>query len=235
MTSFRITAALAAIAGLAFFAGPASAQVTPTVTVIGVQAEEVANDTSSLAFGVSERRSTKPAALAALSRRVRRVISRAQKAGSIANSEISTRAVSISRRSIRNRDREVVGQFFVASTHVDLIVLRVKRTGVVVSAGVRAGANHIDGPRYYVLDSEDRYQDALLKAFDKAKAKARALATRSGRELGAALSITEGGGVFSLFDVDDEFAALTDGGSTPPVRSGKSRVVGRVSVVFEMS
>lgn len=228
--------ALSLVAAAAM-AAPASAQDVPTVAVVGSQTEMVANDTASVALGAAASRSSKPAALSALSKTTRRIINRTKAAGSIANPEISTRRIQVSKRLIRNRDRQVVGRRFIARTHVDLIVLRVKRTGAVVAAGVGAGADHVDGPRYYVLDSDDRYQDALLKAFDKAKAKARALATRSGRTLGAVRSIVEGGGVFSIFDSDDSVFAPTSAGlaDLPPVRAGKSRVTGVVSVVFEMS
>lgn len=235
MTSARISIPLATVLVAAAFAGPAQAEVTPSVTVFGTHVEMVGNDAASVGFGVSVVRKTGPAALAATSTRIRAVIAAVTKAGVIDPADISTGRISIRKIIVRDRDGKPIGTQFRSGQSINVTVMDVKRTGAVVAAGVKAGATGVNGPRFFVSDSEARYQDALLRAFDVAKDKAQALATRAGRTLGPALSITEGGGVVSI-----EGPRTADQGAgapaapAPPVRPGKSRVRGEVSVVFEL-
>lgn len=237
MPAIRLSVLISALLALVVFATPAQAAVVPTVTVGGTDVEMVGNDASTVGFTVTKVRGTRQAALGVTSKLLRSVIKRAQQAGSIANSEVETGRIDVFKLRVRNADGEVTGYRFAAIQRVELTVLRVKRTGKVVGAGIKAGATNVSGPRYFVSDSDERYQDALLKAFDQAKEKARALAERSGHTLGAALSITEGGGVVSLQDggsAQPVSLPFSDTTSSAPVRSGKSRVTGEVTVVFEL-
>lgn len=235
MTAARFSIPLATALVVAALAAPAQAEVVPTVTVSGADVELVGNDAASVGFGVSTDRATGKAALAATSRRIRAVIAAVTAAGDIAPAEISTGRVGLRKITPRAPDGSPLATRYRASQSVSVEVLDVKRTGDVVSAAVGAGATGVNGPRFFVSDSEARYRDALLKAFDVAKAKAQALATRSGRTLGRVLSITEGGGVVSIERTSADGAAATPAGTkSPPVRPGKTRVRALVSVVFEL-
>ncbi len=224
---------------LALVMPAAAGAVTPTVTVSGDHVELVGNDAATVRFTVSKVRDSGRAALAVTSQRLRAVIRRVQKAGGIDDADIATGRVNVSKFTERDSDGNTVGSRYRASQSVIVTVLAVKRTGAVVDAGVRAGATDVGGPNFFVADSDARYQDALLKAYDEAKEKAEALAKRSGRPLGQALSITEGGGVVYI-EGSSNGGAIKDGAFEPvsaaaaPVRSGKSRVRGRVTVIFEL-
>src|SRR3954453_16174253 len=239
MRTLRITTTLACLGAAGALAAPAQAEVTPTVTVAGDHVELVGNDASTVRFTVSKVRDTGREALAITSKRLRGVINRVKHAGGTEDADLSTGRISLPKLTFGDADGNPAGSRFRATQSATVTVLAVKRTGQVVNAGVAAGATDVGGPEFFVSDSDERYQDALLKAYDEAKAKAAALATRSGHELGEALSITEGGGVVFI-EGSSNGAAFTGAssdtvsGPPAPVRSGKSRVRGRVTVVFEL-
>lgn len=239
MNAARLSIPLVSALVVAAIAAPAQADVIPTVTVSGSDVELVGNDAATVGFGVTKVRDTSRAALAVTSARLRAVIARVTRAGTLAEGDITTGRISVRKVTVHGPGGLPAGTRFRASQGVSVTVTDVKRTGAVVSAGVRAGATNVNGPRFYVSDAEHRYQGALLKAFDQAKEKAQALATRAGRTLGEALSITEGGGVVSLKDTGDSAQPVSQPGgagapAAAPVRAGKSRVRGHVTVVFEL-
>lgn len=228
-----LAAALAVTAALAAPAGAAAQTAEPdTIAVSGREVRTVPNDTASVTFFVERDRRSGEAALRATSRRLRAVIRKIRAAGDIAGGDIETGRISVFRIRLRNEEGRVVKRFFRARQSATATVRRVKRTGRVVAAGLRAGATDVSGPRYYVNDTEAVYEDALLDAFDAAERKAQALAEHADRELGRVLRIAEGGGVFSLAR-SGQFASA-DQAAAAPVRPGRSRVRARVGVVFEL-
>lgn len=235
MIPARISMPFAIALVMAAVAAPAQADVVPTVTVSGVHVERIANDTATVGFGVRAERRSAEVALAVTSKRIRAVIAAVEKAGGVAPSDITTGRISVRKLTLRGDDGRRLGTRFRASQGVNVTILVVKRTGRVVSAGVSAGATVLSGPRYFVSDPDSRYRDALLRAFDAAKRKARALATRSGRTLGPVLSITEGGRMASLTGSGGA-GQLAEGPvrASAPIKPGKSRVRGLVTVVFEL-
>ena len=229
-----VAVVLAVSAALAAPAAAAAQSAEPdTIAVTGREVRMVANDTASVTFYVAKERRSGEAALRATSRRLRAVIKQVRAAGDIRGRDIETGRISVFRVRLRNDEGRVVKRFFRARQSATATVRRVKRTGRVVAAGLRAGATDVSGPRYFVSDSEAVYEDALLDAFDAAERKAQALAEHSGRQLGRVMQITEGGGVYSVSRSSLEFASA-DVAASAPVRPGRSRVRARVGVVFEL-
>ncbi len=244
------TPALTALLALALLA-PASAEaaIERTVSVTASATLKVPNDTASLGFAVSRERRTRGAALRAASSGLRGVIAVAQATPGVGPGDVTTGRVSV-RKSFRG-ERVV----YRAATGVSVTLHQPDEAGNLVSAAIGAGATGVRGPNFFVGDSELAFTNALAAAFDKAKARATALATRAGGSLGPALTIDEGEGP----ELTPQYEAKSVPGSdcvtsspaappvattkrtasrctaaAPPVKPGTSTVTATVHVVFAL-
>ena len=216
------TLTLAAAAAFVCCASSAAADDPPqrTISVAGTAAVTAANDTSGFTTGVTVRRSSAAAALRAASARMQRVLSALDAAG-IARRDVRTQRVDVT----RTRRRHTVG--YDAISTVFVTVRAVQRTGSVVDAAVRAGANRLAGLRFWRSGTKDLYQQALIAALRKARAKAQALATEAGATLGAVQTISEGG--VQSFSYDSSAGSVA---APAPVRPGRSKITADVAVVY---
>jgi hypothetical protein len=213
------------LALLMFVPGAAAAQER-TVSVQGTATQEVPNDTAALRFSVSKERSSRSAALHIASTRLAAVIAAVEKIPGVGVGDVTTGQVSVRKVT---RDKSVV---FRASEGVAVILHQPERAGEMVNAAVAAGATGTGGPRFFPGDPEAAYNNTLLLAFDRAKARAAALAARAGATLGPAISIEEGSEV-----VPSQPASVGAKGvaaPAPPTKPGGSTVTATVHVVFAL-
>lgn len=189
MTSRTRTPLLTALLALALLV-PASAEaaIEPTVSVTAEATLKVPNDSASVGLSVSRERRTRGAALRAVAAGLRGVIATAQGTPGVGAGDITTGRISI-RKSFRG-ERPV----YRAALGVSVTLHQPDRAGELVSAAIAGGATGVSGPRFFVGDSETAFANALAAAFDKARLRASALATRAGGVLGPALTIDEGEG-----------------------------------------
>ncbi len=180
---------LTALLALALLA-PASAEavVERTVSVTADATLKVPNDSASLGFSVSRERRTRGAALRAVAAGLRGVIAAAQGTPGVGPGDVTSGRISV-RKSFRG-ERPV----YRAAEGISVILHQPGKAGELVSAAIAAGATGVSGPNFFVGDTEAAFADALTAAFDKAKLRATALATRAGGTLGPALMIDEGEG-----------------------------------------
>lgn len=254
MTSHSRTPLLTALLALALLA-PASAQaaVERTVSVTADATLKVPNDTASLGFSVSRERTSRGAALRAVSAGLRGVIAAAQGTPGVGPSDITTGRISVRKSS---RGKHIV---YRAGEGIGVTLHQPENAGALVSAAIGAGATGVSGPNFFVGDSEAAFASALAAAFDKAKLRATALATRAGGTLGPALTIDEGEGP----ELTPQFEAAPKSASDcvtssppssgsapvavkrtkaqkrcttapPPVKPGTSTVTATVHVVFAL-
>ena len=218
--------------GLLFFLAllllvPSSAAAQDrTVTVNGSATQEVPNDTAGLGFQVAKERSSRAAALRIVSIRLRAVIAAAQGVPGVEAGDVTTGRISI-RKVIRDKRT-----LYKASEGVSVILHQPERAGEMVGAAVAAGATGTSGPRFFPGDPALAYESTLLAAFDQAKAKAAALASRAGAILGPAVSIEEGSEVIPNQPASDLKGAGAE--PAPPVKPGASTVTATVHVVFSL-
>lgn len=206
-------------------AGAAAAE--RTVTVKGSATQQVPNDAARLGFSVSVERKTRQAALRIVAIRLRAVIASVQATPGIGAGDVTTGAISVHKIT---RDKHTL---FRASEGVGVILHQPERAGDLVNAAVAAGATGTRGPTFFSSNPEAAYNNTLLAAFDQAKSKAAALATRAGATLGPAITIEE-----STEAVPVEGAAETKGprsaAPTPPAKPGASTVTATVRVIFAL-
>jgi uncharacterized protein YggE len=216
---------IALLAAALLVPGSAVAQ-DRTIAVNGTATQEVPNDTAGLGFQVAKERSSRAAALRVVSVRLRQVIAAVQGIPGVGSGDITTGQIAIRKVS---RDKRTV---YKASEGISVILHQPDRAGEMVNAALAAGATGTRGPSFFPGDPELAYQNTLLAAFDQAKAKASALATRAGATLGPAVSIEEGAEV-----VPNQPQAGLKGAAAepaPPVKPGASTVTATVRVVFSL-
>jgi uncharacterized protein YggE len=207
---------------------PASASaVERTITVKGSATQEVPNDAAKLGFSVSKERKSREAALRIVAIRLRAVIAAVQATPGIGPGDVTTGEISV-RKTTRGKHT-----VFRASEGVGVILHQPERAGELVNAAVRAGATGTRGPDFFPSNPDAAYNNTLLAAFDQAKGKAAALATRAGAILGPALTIEEASEV-----VPTERSADAKGprspSPAPPTKPGASTVTASVRVVFAL-
>jgi uncharacterized protein YggE len=253
MTSRTRTTILTALLALALL-GPASAQaaVERTVSVTAEATLKVPNDSASLGFSVSRERRSRGAALRAVAGGLRGVIAAVQATPGVGPGDVSTGRISV-HKSFRGEH-----PVYRAAEGVGVTLHQPDKAGELVSTAIAAGATGVSGPRFFVGDTEAAFANALTAAFDKAKLRATALATRAGGTLGPALTIDEGEGA----ELTPQFEAAplkaasgcatsspgsagsapvavkrTSGRCTtapPPTKPGTSTVTATVHVVFAL-
>jgi uncharacterized protein len=197
------------------------------ITVTGTESVEVAPDVAEWSFGVHTRAASARAALATASTRSRRVVAALRAAG-VARRDIRTEYVSLY-PDVRE-DGDVVGYFANASVHAE--VQRLGRSGAVVDAAVRAGANEVSGPTLTRSDRDELHREALNRAYDAARAKAESLARKLGVSLGAPTAVVEGGlgGPEPVYA--ERAAALA---SDVTIEPGTTEIAATVTVTFAIA
>ncbi len=224
--------ALSLLASLMLVLVPASASALDrTITVKGEAVTEAVNDAAELHFSVSKERKSKGAALRVVAIRLRSVIATIQATPGVGPGDTTTGAISV-RKLTRNGKA-----IWRAAEGVTVVLHQPERAGELVGAAVAAGATGTRGPTYFPSHPDTTYEEALLAAFDQAKAKASALATRAGAILGPVLTIDEGANVVPSEAVVAPSAPQSQGGprkKAPPARPGTSTVTATVRVVFAL-
>jgi uncharacterized protein YggE len=224
---------------------PASAvAVERTVSVTASATLKVPNDSASLGFSVSQERRTRGAALQAVSSKLAGVIAAVQATPGVGQGDVTTGRISV-RKTFRGQ-RPV----YRAGEGIGVTLHEPDKAGELVSAAIGAGATGVSGPNYFVGDTEAAFAGALGAAFDKAKVRATALATRAGGALGPALLIDEGEGATLTPEFDAKAAPSPAPGcatagpvapvakrctaTPPPTKPGTSTVTATVHVVFAL-
>jgi uncharacterized protein YggE len=233
---------LIALLALAFIAPTAASAAERTVSVTADATLKVPNDTASLGFSVSRERGTRGAALRAVSSGLRGVIAAVEGIPGVSAGDVTTGRISVRKSSRGERTVYRAGEGIGVTLH------QPDKAGELVSAAIAAGASGVSGPNFFVGDSELAFTNALAAAFDKAKLRATALATRAGATLGPALAIDEGEEPELTPQFDAKSAPAGGCGvssgpikraprctaAPPPVKPGTSTVTATVHVVFAL-
>ena len=225
----------------------ASAAIERTVSVTASATLKVPNDSASIGLSVSRERRTRGAALRAVSADLSGVVAAVRAIPGVGPGDITTGRISVR--------KSVLGERVVyrAAEGIGVTLHQPDKAGELVSAAIGAGATGVNGPNYFVGDSEAAFTDALGAAFDKAKMRATALATRAGAGLGPALTIDEGEGPTLTPQFDQAKSAPASdcavsapatppiakrtgacGAVPPPTKPGTSTVTATVHVVFAL-
>lgn len=188
-------AAVLAIATLQ--AAPASAQgsemkisASAPVVAIGVtESEEAMPDMATVVAAVSIKSPDAKKALDETNREMAKLLA-AIKAAKIEPKDIQTTGVSV-RENVNYTDQGPSTDGYVASSSVNLTVRDLAKLTTLMSELVSAGATELNGP-FFGIDNEDALTDkARMRAFDTAKRRATAYATKAGFKNVRLLQVSE--------------------------------------------
>ena len=216
----------AAIAGIAQprLGRSATASTGSTITVTGSGTVDSTPNQASFDFGVTTNGATAGEALSGNASQARAIIAALKKAG-IPSADIRTTQVSLWPQTSSN-GREITG--YQASNSVD-VTAALGKSGPLVDAAVRAGANNVDGPNLDTADKSSLYNRALDRALSDAKQKAQAIANASGLALGRALKVREGSTQTPIVYGD---ALVARPAAAPPIEAGTQKIQASVTVTY---
>lgn len=221
-----IAVAAVVLVGGASAATTAASTGTSTVTVNGTGSVDAVPDQASFSFTVQTKAATAAAALARNGTDTSAVIT-AVKGTGVSSADIQTSQVSLD-PVMSNDGTSIVA--FTASDTITVSSLAVAKAGAVVDAAVGAGATNVYGPSLTLSSQDALYAKALKAAVAQAKTKAQALADAAGEQLGAVVSIVEGGGAVPI-----PFAKAAPAGSaSTPIEPGTQEVDATVTVTFAL-
>jgi uncharacterized protein YggE len=212
---------------LALLAPATASALERTITVKGSATQAVPNDAAKLGFSVSVERKARQAALRIVAIRLRSVIAAVQATPGIGAGDLTTGEISV--RKATRKEHTV----YRAAEGVGVILHEPARAGDLVNAAVAAGATGTRGPDFFPSNPDLAYNNTLLAAFDQAKAKASALATRAGAILGPALNIEEATEVIPTERSADAKSPHSPS-PAPPTKPGASTVTATVRVIFAL-
>lgn len=153
-------------------------------------------DLAIISAGVQTLQSTATAAIEENAERMERVRAALKRAG-IADRDIQTSSINLNPeyRYVENQPPVLTG--YRASNTVNVKFRDLKRSGAILDALVKEGANQINGPTLTIDKPEEAYDEARVKAIASGQRRAELYARALGKRVVRLLSVSEGGGSFS--------------------------------------
>ena len=191
-----------ALAG-ALLAAPAlsNAQAVAIPTLSGTRLDINASgevtrvpDLAIISAGVQTLQPTATAAIEENAARMERVRAALKRAG-IDEKDIQTSSINLNPdyRYVENQPPKLTG--YRASNTVNIKFRDLKRTGAILDALVREGANQINGPSLTIDKPEAAYDEARVKAIANGRARAELYGRALGMQVVRLISVSEGGSI----------------------------------------
>jgi uncharacterized protein YggE len=151
-------------------------------------------DLAIISAGVQTLQPTATAAIEENATRMERVRAALKRAG-IEDMDIQTSSINLNPeyRYAENQPPRLTG--YRASNTVNIKFRDLKRTGAILDALVREGANQINGPSLTIDKPETAYDEARVKAIANGRARAELYARALGMQVVRLLSVSEGGSI----------------------------------------
>ncbi|MGH7213989.1 MAG: SIMPL domain-containing protein [Tepidisphaeraceae bacterium] len=212
----------------------------PSLTVSGDAEVSVAPDRATVRLGAVGQAPTAAEAQNKVNEVVARAIDAIKDAG-IDEKDIQTSGLSLQPVYTQPQRGEAMAPDFQprivayrASNTVQVTVNDVAKVGDAIDAGVKSGANQLEGISFDLKDDAAQRREALAQAVQEARAKAEALATAAGVKLGAFLDISESG--VQVFPHQMPMMAMRAemGHAATPVQPGQVRVHASVTLRYRI-
>lgn len=152
-------------------------------------------DLAIISAGVQTLQPTATAAIEENATRMERVRAALKRAG-IAEPDIQTSSISLNPEYRYAENQPPVLTGYRASNTVNVKFRDLKRSGAILDALVREGANQLNGPSLTIDKPEEAYDEARIKAIAVGRARAELYARALGMRVVRILSLSEGGGSF---------------------------------------
>ena len=195
-----------------------------TITVSGTGLVEVAPNEAAFSFGVETRAASARDASAENAAAMRQLIGALKGAG-VAADKLRTEHVSLWPTGKPDGG-------YTASSSVN-VSTSVERAGALVDVATAAGATTLAGPTLTRTESHTLEEQALERALDDARRKARVLADAAGAQLGDAVRLVEGGDAEPLPEYGRALADTAQG--APPIEPGTVERRATLTVTFALA
>jgi uncharacterized protein YggE len=223
---------LPALALAALLAAPLPALAEGTITVTGEGVVQTVPDQATVTLGVNTNAPTAAEAMAANSTAIAAVIERLKAAG-VDGADMQTSNLFLSANwggyDGSGTTPRVID--YAASNMLNVRLREIAALGEVLDAAVTDGANAVNGITFGLADPKAAMDEARTRAVADARARAGVLAAAAGVELGAIVSITEGGafnGPSPVFRADAASAPV-------PIETGEIAITANVTVTWELA
>jgi uncharacterized protein len=165
--------------------------------------------------------------------RMSRVIAALKKAG-VADKDVSTSSISLSPqyRYIENQAPVIVG--YQASNQVTIRFRDIAKSGTILDALVKQGANQINGPSMMLDKPEAAQDEARIEAIKAARSRAELYAVATGMKVKRIVSISESEGYSGGPVPVMVTSRMADAAAKTEVMPGEQGIGVTVSVVFEL-
>ncbi len=193
MPSLAILAAATAAAAAQVPAQPVAVVDGTILDVTAVGKTSAVPDVATIRAGVVTQAASAEAALAENAQRVQRVLA-ALKSARVADRDVQTSTISLQPQYRYGENVPPVITGYQASNTVSVRFRDVARSGAILDALVKVGANQIDGPTLSIDKPEAAEDAARTDAIAKARARAEVYARAAGLRVDRIVSIAEGGG-----------------------------------------
>lgn len=223
---------------------PAAAQraepdrLPPLLTVSGSGEVRVAPDEATVRLGVSRQAPTAQAAQEDVSTTAQAILTAVGRLGikpeQIQTSQLTLFPVYAQQRPGGGDEPRVVA--YRAANTVAVRLDRFNQTGPVIDAGLKAGANQLEGVQFQLRNDRAAREKALTDAVKEAQAKARTIADALGVKLSAVFDVQESGvGIqpIPVFRGAEAMFARGDAAATP-VSAGQVTVTAGVTVRYRI-
>lgn len=169
-------------------------EAVPQIVVTGMGSVSAEPDMATVFFGVSREARTASAAMEQANDATATVLATVQQSG-ISPRDVQTTSINLSPvwDQSNARPRQIRG--YVASNDLTVRVRDLDGLGAFLDSVVVDGANRLNGLSFAIAETGALETEARAAAVQDARAKAETLATAAGVELGAVLTISEGGGL----------------------------------------
>ncbi|WP_118856005.1 SIMPL domain-containing protein [Sphingomonas mesophila] len=181
----------------------ASAQVAGAGMIAGTRLDISATgevtrvpDLAIISAGVQTLRPSATAAIEENAARMERVRAALKRAG-IADKDIQTASINLNPEYRYAENQPPVLTGYRASNTLSVKFRDLKRTGAILDALVREGANQINGPSLTIDKPESAYDEARVKAIANGRARAELYARALGMRVVRLLTVSEGGAVYA--------------------------------------
>ncbi len=123
---------------------------------------------------------------------------------------------------------------WVANNSITITIRDLSKVSNLADLLNKSGATNVYGPNYTVDNTINTQADVLGQAIENARKKAEKIAQASGRTLGKAITIQEGGQNNVIYPMMEKAVGLGGGSPSTPVQPGTQTVYKSVTVTFEL-
>lgn len=236
----RFTLMLALTAALAL---PAAAQraegdkLPPLLTVTGTSEARATPDEATVRLGVTRQASSAQAAQEEVNTTAQAILTAVTRLGikaeQIRTSQLTLFPVYAQQKPGSNEEPRIVA--YRASNVVSIRLEKLTLAGPVIDAGLKAGANQLEGIQFQLRNDRPAREEALREAVAEARSKAKVIADALGVKLVAVYDVQESGvGVQPLPIFRGEAAMFARDAAATPVSPGQITVTATVTVRYRI-